>query len=169
MTTHCTTLVALSLIASACAQAGKPTGSASRPPAAEAPASEAPTTSDTPPTIDPATAEPVEGVEAIQLDGVWTFEHRPEVAMTALHSGAATIVDGCLVIDDLIIVWHADRIDEAKAAVAAAKAGSSARIQMGGGGLSLSEGSTFSDLPTAVTDVCPTAKGVWFQAPRSRL
>jgi len=85
--------------------------------------------------------------------------------MLALHGGAPTIVDGCLTVDELVVVWHADRIAEARQAIAAAKAGSTTRVELGGGGMSLDEGAKASDFPAAVTKACPNAKGVWFQAP----
>ena len=46
------------------------------------------------------------GIEAFQIDGVWVFQHQPEFSMDALHGGTPEIVDGCLVIDKTIVVWH---------------------------------------------------------------
>jgi hypothetical protein len=62
------------------------------------------------------------GIEALQIDGVWVFQHQPEFAMNALQGGTPEIADGCLVIDNTIVVWHVDRIDEAAEAISAAKA-----------------------------------------------
>ncbi|MFQ5948588.1 MAG: hypothetical protein ACE5KX_06995 [Acidimicrobiia bacterium] len=84
--------------------------------------------------------------------------------MLALHSGTPEIIDGCLVIDDTIVVWHVDRIDEAAKAIEAVKAGESPQLLIGGGGISLDEGARPDQIPTAITDRCPTS-AVWFGAP----
>jgi len=104
------------------------------------------------------------GIEAFQIDGVWVFQHQPEVAMDALHSGTPEIVNGCLVVDNTIVVWHFDRTDDAAEAIAAAKAGESPQLLIGGGGISLDEGATPDQIPTIITDLCPTS-AVWFGAP----
>lgn len=107
---------------------------------------------------------PVPAIEASQVDGVWVFSHDPAGGMDALHSGAPEIVDGCLVIDDTIVVWHVGRIDEAAAAVAAAQAGEAPPLLIAGGGLSVAEGTDPADIPAVITDRCPTG-AVWFGAP----
>ena len=104
------------------------------------------------------------GIEALQIDGVWVFQHQPEAAMNALHGGTPEIVDGCLVIDNTIVVWHVDRIDEATEAIAAVKAGESPQLLIGGGGISLDEGDRPDQIPAVITDRCPTS-AVWFGAP----
>ena len=125
--------------------------------------------STTGPTSTDADAEPRNGaadkagIEAFQIDGVWVFQHQPEYSMDALHSGTAEIVDGCLVIDNSIVVWHADRIDEAAKAIAAVKAGESPQLLIGGGGISIDEGARPDQFPTIITDQCPTST-VWFGA-----
>ena len=142
-------LVALVLIAAAC--------------------SDGPSANDSAP-LAPGTAEPSNadgdrtGIEAVEIDGVWVFQHQPEVAMDALHSGTPEIVNGCLVVDNTIVVWHFDRIDDAAEAIAAAKAGESPQLLIGGGGLSVDEGATPDQIPTIITDLCPTS-AVWFGAP----
>ena len=104
------------------------------------------------------------GIEAFQIDGVWVFQHQPEVVMNALHSGTPEIVNGCLVVDNTIVVWHFDRIDEAAEAIAAAKAGENPQLLIGGGGISVDEGATPDQIPTIITDLCQ-ASAVWFGAP----
>ena len=106
----------------------------------------------------------VTAVEPLQIDGVCVFQHEPEVAMEALHSGTPEIAGGCLVIDDTIVVWYVDRIEEAAAAIAAAKAGESPQLLIGGGGLSIDEGAEPSQIPSIITDRCPTC-AVWHGAP----
>ncbi len=121
-------------------------------------------------TLVPDTAEPSDadgdrtGIEASQIDGVWVFQHQPEVVMNALHSGTPEIVNGCLVVDNTIVVWHFDRVDEAAEAVAAAKAGENPQLLIGGGGISVDEGATPDQFPRVITDLCQTS-AVWFGAP----
>ncbi len=123
------------------------------------------------PTVEPLPpardAEPVvgpAGIEALQVDGVWLFQHQPEVGMQALHGGTPEIVDGCLVIDETVVVWHADRIEEAAEAVAAVGAGESPQLLIAGGGISLDEGASPDQIPSVISDRCPTS-AVWFGAP----
>ncbi len=104
------------------------------------------------------------GVAATQIDGVWVFEYTPNGGMAALHSGTPQIIDGCLVIDDTIVVWDSAGLDEAAAAIAATKAGESPHLLIAGGGLSLDEGTDPSQIPNAITEKCPT-RAVWFAAP----
>ena len=104
------------------------------------------------------------GIEAFQIDGVWVFQHQPEFSNNALHGGIPEIVDGCLVIDNTIVVWHADRIDEAAKAISAVKAGERPQLLIGGGGISIKEGTRPDQIPTGITDRCPTP-AVWFGAP----
>ena len=101
------------------------------------------------------------GIEALQIDGVWVFQHQPEFTHHALHGGTPEIADGCLVIDNTIVVWHVDRIDEAAAAISAVKAGESPALLIGGGGISVDEGARPDQFPTVITDQCPTS-AVWF-------
>ena len=101
------------------------------------------------------------GIEALQIDGVWVFQHRPRFGNDALHGGTLEIVDGCLVIDNTIVVWHVDRIDQAAGAVAAVKAGKSPQLLIGGGGISVEEGTRPDQFPTVITQRCPTS-AVWF-------
>ena len=104
------------------------------------------------------------GIEVLLIDGVWVFQHQPEFAMAALHGGTPEIADGCLVVDNTIVVWHVDRIDEAAEAISAAKAGESPQLLVGGGGISVDEGARPDQIPTVITDQCPTS-AVWFGAP----
>lgn len=116
---------------------------------------------ESPPPVD---AEPVTGIEALQIDGVWVFQHQPEAHNDALHSGTPEIVNGCLVVDNTIVVWHVDRIGDATDVIAAAKAGESPELLIGGGGISLDEGARPDQIPSVITDLCP-ASAVWFGAP----
>ncbi|MEA2001324.1 MAG: hypothetical protein U9N84_05495 [Actinomycetota bacterium] len=104
------------------------------------------------------------GIEAFQIDGVWVFQHNPEGWDDALHSGTADVVNGCLVVDGTIVIWHIDRIDEAADVIAAINAGGAPQLLIGGGGISLNEGATPDQIPAIIADQCPTS-AVWFGAP----
>ena len=84
--------------------------------------------------------------------------------MDALHSGTPEIVNGCLVVDATIVVWHLDGIDVAADAIAAVRAGENPRLLVGGGGISVDERAGPDQIPTIITDLCPTS-AVWFGAP----
>ena len=104
------------------------------------------------------------GIEALLIDEVWVFQHQPELVNQALHGGTPKIAAGCLIIDDTIVVWHVDRIDEAAEAISAVKAGESPALLIGGGGISVDEGARPEQIPIVITDQCPTS-AVWFGAP----
>ena len=104
------------------------------------------------------------GITALQIDGVWVFHHEPDGANGALHGGTAEIVDGCLLVDSTIVVWHVDTLDEAEEAIAAVRAGESPQLLIGGGGISLDEGADLSQFPSVITDRC-SARAIWYGAP----
>ena len=103
-----------------------------------------------------------DGISAQQLEGVWVFSHDPQGGDDALHSGVATIENGCLYVDGAVVVWDADRLDEAESAIASIRDGDSPQLSIGGGGISLDEGST--ELPAIIMERCDTAL-VWFGSP----
>jgi len=109
------------------------------------------------------TDEPGE-VEAVSVDGVWVFAHDPAAAGDALHSGTPQIIDGCLVIDNTIVVWPVGALDDATAAVAAAHAGEQSALLIAGDGISTSEGTSADLIPEVITQRCPIT-AVWFGAP----
>lgn len=104
------------------------------------------------------------GIEAVEIDGVWVFMHDPGNYMEALHSGKPEILDGCLMVDDAVVVWHTDMFEDAAAAIAAVKAGDSPQYLISGGGLSVTEGADPMQIPEVITDRCST-EAVWFGAP----
>ncbi len=136
---------------------------ASDPPAAEREA-DPPPASVTAAPEPPAAGEIRGGIEALQIDGVWVFRHDPDAGDDALHSGTPEIVGGCLYVDDTIVVWHADRMGDAAAAVAAANAGADPPLLIGGGGVSLDEGGDATQIPAVITQRCRTT-AVWFGSP----
>jgi hypothetical protein len=80
----------------------------------------------------------------------------------ALHSGLASVVDGCLFLGNAIVVWHPDRSEDATRAVEAALQADGHVWSVEGGGMSLAED---GPLPTEITQHCPTEE-VWFASPR---
>ncbi len=133
-------------------------------PAPAEPQAETPPAQVTSAPAPPPAGEVRDGIEAMQINGVWVFRHDPGGGMDALHSGTPEIVEGCLYVDDTIVVWHVDRMGDAAAAVAAANAGAKPPLLIGGGGLSLDEGGDAVQIPSVITERCPT-RAVWFGSP----
>lgn len=102
------------------------------------------------------------GIEAVLIDGVWVFQNRPEWVWLALGGGIPEIVDGCLYLGDTVVVWSVNRIDQAAGAIAAARAGETPFVRIGGGVVNNEAGIGF---PTVITDRCATSRlwiiGVW--------
>jgi hypothetical protein len=103
-------------------------------------------------------------IDALQVDGVWIFQHNPSIAMDALHGGFAEIRDGCLYVDDTIVVWHVSQLDEARQTVAAVRAGERPELLVGGGGISIVEGGQQVEIPAVILERC-AAIAVWFGSP----
>jgi hypothetical protein len=104
------------------------------------------------------------GVSALRIVSTWVFTHAQSGAGDALHAGAAAIVDDCLRIGDAIVVWHEVNLEDVQAIVASLEAGDAVTVRVGGGGLSLNEGSTLADFPPEVVERCNTRE-LWFGAP----
>lgn len=101
-------------------------------------------------------------VESLEVDGVWVFQHATSGGDDALHSGTAEIKDDCLYVDDAVVVWQEDQIDQATQLIASIKSGDEPKVSLPGGGTSLDEGET--SLPASITDLCPT-RTVWYTSP----
>lgn len=104
-------------------------------------------------------------IDAIQIDDVWVFAYAqtPSSSMDALGGGTATVVDGCLQMGDAVVVWRPAHLSEIEEVVAAIEAGDTVVLEVGGGGLSLDEGSSLDDFPAAVLEHC-TPRELWFSA-----
>ena len=110
-----------------------------------------------------APAGPPRMVEHVQIDGVWVFYRTPDpdgVFLQALHGGDAEIRDDCLYVDDTIVVWHVDQLDEAAQVIADVRAGEQSEPLIVGGGMSLDEGASIEDFPAVINERCPTS-AVW--------
>ncbi len=104
-------------------------------------------------------------VEAQEVDGVWVFTYAeaPDASMDALATGTASVVDGCLLVGDAVVVWHDHHLDDVNDAIAGVDRGEVVSLQVGGGGLSLDEGSSEDDFPPLVVEHCSPTE-VWFSS-----
>jgi hypothetical protein len=101
-------------------------------------------------------------VESLEIDGVWVFQHANSGGEDALHTGVAEINSDCLYVDDAVVVWHEDQIDQASQLIASIKSGEEPQVSLPGGGTSLDEGDT--PIAASITDLCPT-RVVWYTSP----
>lgn len=104
-------------------------------------------------------------VQAIQVGDTWVFayEETPSTSMDALTSGVVAAVDGCLEVDEAVVVWWPEQLDQVEELVAQVEAGGAPEVQLGGGGSSLAEGASPDDFPEAVREHC-TPGGVWWSS-----
>lgn len=100
------------------------------------------------------------GIIAHRASDVWLFSHDPSGGEDALHSGSVTVVDGCLLVDGAVVVWHRSHLAAAAEIAEAVMAGNQLHISVGGGGIS-AEGEDAGGLPVLITQKCPTMT-VWF-------
>jgi hypothetical protein len=84
--------------------------------------------------------------------------------LNGTQTGRRCNIDGCLYVDDAVVVWAGSRLREASAVIDAIQSGEEPELLIGGGGISTREGASPEDLPTVITDRCPT-EVVWFGAP----
>lgn len=112
-------------------------------------------------TIADAGSETIAGITAAEVGDVWIFTHRPSGGDDALHGGRASIVDGCLYVDDTVIIWHIDDLARVDAVVRQVHSGAEIDLTVGGGGISLEEGGQADQIPQVIRDRCRT-RAVWF-------
>jgi len=73
-------------------------------------------------------------VTATEIDGVWVFSGpQPDHAKDGLFSGIPAVVGECLVLGKAIVIWRRSDLDEVATVVGAAKAKTSAEIDVSGG------------------------------------
>lgn len=101
--------------------------------------------------------------DAVQLDGVWVFTYgeTPDLSMDALGGGDAAVVDGCLQMGDAVVIWRDEHLGVVEEIIQSVDAGDTVGIRVGGGGLSLDEGSTLDDFPDVVLEHCAPVE-IWF-------
>lgn len=100
-----------------------------------------------------------------QIGEVWVFAYsEPPLSWNdALNTGEALVVDGCLEVGGAVVIWHQDQLGTVEEAITRLEQGEILSLQVGGGGLSLSEGSTVEDFPAEVLEHC-SATAVWFSS-----
>lgn len=104
-------------------------------------------------------------VDPVEMGGAWVFTYSlPQAgSMFALMTGEAAVVDGCLQVNDLIVVWHASQLDTVDEIIGRIEDGETVTVSLGGGGGSVDEGSSVEDFPRNVTDRC-SVSGIWHAA-----
>ncbi len=105
---------------------------------------------------------PASDVEPLEIDGVRVFQHANSGGDDALFGGIAEIRNDCLYVDDAVVIWHEDQIDQASQLIASIEGGDEIQVSLPGGGISLDEGDT--PIPATITDLCPT-RAIWYTSP----
>lgn len=101
------------------------------------------------------------GITARLVADTWIFSHNPNGGADGLHGGFASIVDGCLLVDGAVVIWHEDDIVPAGDLIAAVHAGERPNVSVGGGGVTLAEGGDVSQFPGIILDRCSTDT-IWY-------
>lgn len=101
-------------------------------------------------------------VEPLEIEGIWVFQHAYSGGDDAQHTGIAEIKNDCLYVDDAVVVWHEDQMDQASQLIASIKSGHEPQVSLPGGGISLDEGHT--PVAASITDLCPV-RTVWYTRP----
>lgn len=101
-----------------------------------------------------------------KIDDTWVFfyDELPAVSMQSKFEGRASISDGCLYVDGMIVIWDRQRFEELEQTILRLQDHKVVNLHGGGGGVSLSEGATPDQIPAVITDRCKTST-VWFSEP----
>jgi hypothetical protein len=104
-------------------------------------------------------------VDPAQIGGAWvfTFSLPQGGSMHALLTGQAAVVDGCLQVDDFVVVWRQSHLSTVEEIIGRIDDGETVTVSLGGGGGTLDEGSSVEDFPKSVTDRC-SLSGIWHSA-----
>jgi hypothetical protein len=98
------------------------------------------------------------------VDGVYTFFHEETSWSDALLGGSAHIADGCLYVDDAVVVWPAADLSPIQTLVHWVGTRSPLVVSLGGGARTRDEGEPFELDFEELLAACPTST-VWFSAP----
>ena len=101
-------------------------------------------------------------ISPVCVDGVWVFEYSPDWSMDALMTGRAEIENGCLKIDNAVVIWNSETMDQAGDLVARVRSGEHPTVKMGGGGDSLDEGGSDFKVPSVIEERCAPVTGLWY-------
>ncbi len=97
-----------------------------------------------------------QGITAQSIRGAWVFSHSPNGGSDALHTGFASIEEGCLLVDGAVVIWHEGDLMRAGDLVEAVLAGERPMVAVGGGGIGLAEAGDVSLFPDIVVERCRT-------------
>lgn len=111
---------------------------------------------------DEKSSDAVDGISPVNVNGVIVFSYTPDAAYDALLTGVAEIRKGCLVVDQAVVIWHSETMDDVRDLVARVRLGARPRVAVGGGGDSLEEGGSDFIVPSVVEEHCSDVTGVWY-------
>ncbi|MEE9366193.1 MAG: hypothetical protein V3W44_05840 [Dehalococcoidales bacterium] len=103
------------------------------------------------------------------VEGVWVFFHSDLLTNSdggthlARFDGIVRIVDKCLYLNDMIVVWHTSREYVIADAIRATRGGRLATLAGAGSGISPQEGAASGDFPRSVVQRCSTSR-LWFSS-----
>lgn len=90
-----------------------------------------------------------------QYEGVWVFEYAPDLYLAALMTGVARIENGCLYVNDTVVVWDASRGADAEQAITLVQQGLDLEVTLGGGTWPVGDEPVFEPVRSAVNERCP--------------
>jgi hypothetical protein len=103
---------------------------------------------------DAGSSETEDEISSVCADGVWVFEYAPDWGMDAAMWGEAKIVNGCLVLGQIVVVWHSDNMDEVRDLAARVLSGEKPTIALGGG--------YAQEVPSVIEERCSPVTNVFY-------
>lgn len=116
------------------------------------------------PGSQPANETPPPGIESSMVDGVWVFFDQPGISPDARLEGTAKIVEGCLSVDEYVVIWKKPDAAAVTTLVESLREGASTRVVLGGAGSSVMIDSAPGDTLGELVRYC-SASSVWFSGP----
>lgn len=113
------------------------------------------------------TGADIDGVAASQVGGVWVFHHDPAGGMDALHRGELRVVDGCLLLGDVLVVWErsvevSERDGRLTVDLGARRQAEGGEVRIGGGfGWEVGDPGS---APSPMSEHCP-GRSVFYMSP----
>ena len=104
------------------------------------------------------------GIVPEQVNGTWIFSYAPDGWNYARDEGTARIVGDCLMVSEMVVVWHSGQLDKVRKLVAEIQAGEKPPVELGGSEISLdsTEGEGDVSLPAEILERCPSTRSVWY-------
>lgn len=116
------------------------------------------------PGSQPADEKSPPGIESSMVEGVWVFFDQPGISADARFEGTAKIVDGCLSVDEYIVIWQKPDAAAMTKLVESLREGASTRVVLGGAGARILMDTSLAETLRELTQHC-AASSVWFSAP----